>query len=653
MSKVDQSVADNIVHSNDIVEVVGGFLTLVRKGNSYTALCPFHDDNNPSLSLDQKRQIFNCFVCHTGGNALRFVMLYNKWNFIEGLKYLADKVGIPFDEQEYSNSYSVGEQEELTDLDKSVYELLDRANSCFKSEIIKSNNTDLKDFLKKRHLNYNLCKQFDIGYDNPLVFQEVFKEDLQNKLNELAEASLISINTKDNFFKNRVTFGIRNEHGQVVGFSARVLDGSKPKYINSSESKYFKKSNILYNLNNVYQTGSKELIITEGFFDVIALSKIDVNNVVCLMGTALTKEHINKIKHFKKIIIFLDGDKAGQEASFKTIYSLLKYGYAKYNSILVVKNETDKDPDEILHEYNRETLEKMLNEVIDYSDFTYNFLRKKYGIENKSGSEVNDLVWNQFSEEFYPIWKTFNSNMAEVYNNKVKEQYKRDLNLTLNKINIYETKNNYQPYNQSKGYTDYNEPFNDYYGVGDEPSYQNLVDIQQFPPDEYIYHDEWANNPTLASEQPKFQNQDWIEKILIAVLNHPDLIMLFKEKMHNRKFRSIEFKNFTNDTKKELYNYLINTKIFKSSENKKLIEKYHNLGKDLFLDNLGLDRKTENEKREDFAEMLSRAYDNDDNYYVLHISDTGLNSNNPVIQGEALESIRQHKIKKEENDDQK
>ncbi|WP_036436065.1 DNA primase [Mycoplasmopsis felifaucium] len=638
MARVEQQTIELIVSKNDIVEVIGSFLQLIRKGHNYTAVCPFHDDTNPSLSIDTRKQIFKCFVCNTGGNALRFVMLFNKWSLIKSLQYLADKAGISFDETQYNPSHNK-EDNNLSEFDQKVYEILDRANSCFKSEIIKSTNTSLKSFISKRKLDYATCKKFDIGYDNPLTFEAIFKDDLEKQLNVLSEASLISMTSKENFFQNRVTFGIRDEKNRIVGFSARVLDNTKPKYINSSESKYFKKSSILYNFNNALESNSNELILAEGFFDVIALSKANFTNAVCLMGTAITKEHIAKLKKFKKIVIFLDGDEPGQFATYKTIVSLLKYWYSSAKKINVVKNTTGYDPDEILNNFGANKLTEMISNTIDYSEFSYDFLRSKHSILVKNYISITEAEWNKFSEDFYPIWKTFDSDVANVYLNKIKDLYNKDLNLTLNK----------NTFNNDKYTSDFNE--NSYIINHYDENYElvNFDDYTQQPyytDTDVVDHYLMNNKAKLAQKNEQKNQQDWIEKVLLLVLYHPDLIKLFKRDMQQKPLSSIKLEEYTNDVKKTLYSCFIEELGNSNADLEMLRIKYKDYSSD-FLKFNHFDSKTPQELENDYEAIINRARRFDRNYYNLFIQNQATKSQNPLIQKNAEKGIRLNKIANE------
>ncbi|WP_029513433.1 DNA primase [Mycoplasmopsis primatum] len=636
MPRISNEIIQNIVQSNDIVDVLRDFIELHKKGQSYVALCPFHNDTNPSMSIDSRKQIFKCFVCNTGGDALKFLRLFKKWNVIDSLKYLADKANIDFDPTSYQN---INDNDEMSALDAGVYDILDKVNSFYKAELIKSTNSDVKKFLTKRHLSYTLCKQFDIGYAPVNRFKESFSEEFKNQANILVQASLINPSTQEPFFKNRIIFAIRDENNKVVGFSARALDDSKPKYINSAESKYFRKSNILYNLNNVYSTGNfEELIITEGFFDVIALSKANLNNAICLMGTTLTREHISKLYKFKKIIIFLDGDEPGQDSSYKTVKSLLA---ANYKNIYVVKNTSNYDPDEILNSKGEAELKKLINDASPFIYFIYDYLRIKHGFyDGLNSSQPTDIQFERFGSEFYPIWKKLDIDVANAFNEKIKNDYKRDINLIIDKSQTLGFTKEFNLENSSTFRTNfYDEPTDVY----DFSYYDNLVDSQTFD----LNNDFRA--PYLATNRPKIQPQSWIEKMLIIVLNFPELIKLFKINQKNKPLESINFYTKNNEEKgtiKQLYNYFMQNSKFTRSELDKLAQSLKELGKDKFMNNLYLKGKTPKELEESFNEIYERAIKEDlINCKNFLVENMDAMKNSPNVEKEVLDKIREIKLK--------
>lgn len=640
MARVSDELVNKIIQSNDIADVISNFIELQRKGQSYVAICPFHNDTNPSMSIDTRLQIFKCFVCNTGGNCLRFLMLFKKWNFLKSLDYLAERAGISFN----LSDYEYQPKENLSEKDLSVYDILERANSFYKSELVKTNDKDVKQFLEKRDLSYEICKDFDIGFALESKFKKVFKTDLKENLNILADASLVTISGDEIFFKNRITFGIRDEQNRVIGFSARVLDGSKPKYINSAESKYFKKSNILYNLNNALTTQLDYLLIAEGFFDVIALSKIGYTSTVCLMGTALTKNHINKIKRFKKIIFFLDGDDAGREATYKNLRILIANNI---KNIYVVENKTELDPDDLLKTKGEKHLKNIVDNSLNCLYFIYDYLRIKHGLyDGKKILELTNIKWENFGSEIYPIWKSLDKNSANVLNEIVKKDYKKDLNLILDKSKSLENETFKSDKVTSKTeFIDYDEP-----PFPDTAYFDSLVNSQTYPGNLTNIN---FNEPKLAQKHKYKASQNWIEKMLIVVLNYPDLIKLFKKKIKRNPLKSIFFEE-TEYELDEIYNYLKDNEVFRKADVLKRAAKFKEAGRDGFLKDLSLDNKDLKQLSEDFNDIFNRASKIDlqlQNEFMLIKSKDAMKANEDLSKN-VLELARENKIKLEDDEDE-
>ncbi|MBZ4212514.1 DNA primase [Mycoplasma sp. U97] len=633
--KLDKQTIDNIVSSNDIVDVLRDFIELYKKGNSYVSLCPFHEDTNPSMSVDSRKQIFKCFVCNTGGNCLKFLKLFKKWNHIESLKYLANKSGIFFDESKYK--IQIENEKPLNEFDQKVYEIIERANSFYKSELFKSLNTNVKNFLSKRNLTYSNCQEFDIGYAPYNRFLEIFKDDLENNITALLVSSLITVN-KEVFFKNRITFAIRDEKNKVVAFSARALDDSKPKYINSSESNYFKKSEILYNLNKVFELeNNDEIIITEGFFDVIALNKSGIKNSVCLMGTSLSNSHINKLKKFKKITLFLDGDQPGMNSTYKIIRSLLA---SNYKNIYVVNNKMNNDPDEILQKFGKEKILNLLSDSAPYIHFIYDYLRKLHGLYDGIKNIIpSDGQFEKFGSEFYPFWKSLNHDLANAINQKIKTEHNKDMSMVVNKNNylfVDHYKTDELINNDSKFYE-----WDDYLPY-DNSYFDHHVSTQTFE-SENKYK---KNKPFLNSSVSKPKTQNWIEKMFVLIAKFPNLVKLFKTNNINEPISKIAINDCDKNTQ-DLYEYVIENSKIETSKILEYYEKYNQNGKTNFIDSIGFNFLDNSKAETDFNEIYQRAYIesvNAENYHISKIIKDKMSAHK--LKEELLEVQRKKIIKR-------
>ncbi|MBN4083511.1 DNA primase [Mycoplasma sp. CSL10137] len=388
MATIPNEIVNEIISNSNIVNVVSNFLALKRKGNNYSALCPFHSDSNPSFSVSPQKNIYKCFSCGESGNSLTFVMKKTGKNFVEALEFLAEMIGYTYDFSSYKfNPLSTFSNEELN-----LFELLDAANTFLKTQLLKFESA--QKFLNERQVNnFDLLNTFDLGYSRESDLSDYLTNKLHYSEKEMIDAGLLNSDLY-NFFKNRITFAIRDNNGKVVGFSGRTLDPKiKSKYINSPETKLFKKSKILYNFYNAKEfiKAKKEIIIVEGFFDVIALYKSGVKNVVALMGTSLSENHIFNIKSYK-IKLFLDNDQAGISASLKSILSLYKHGV---HDVDVIINTYNKDPDEIFKQYGKNKILELLENTKNSLDFIYeHFINKNRLMDNRDFSSLQNFENN-------------------------------------------------------------------------------------------------------------------------------------------------------------------------------------------------------------------------------------------------------------------
>ncbi|VEU75271.1 DNA primase [Mycoplasmopsis maculosa] len=631
MAFIDQKIIQQIIDQNDIVKVISDYIHVQRKGHSYVSICPFHDDTNPSMSIDDRKQIFKCFVCGVGGNLLTFVVKYKKVKLPEALDILAKKAGIDFDLNHYKNDLNKDFESEKN---KDFYEILEEANSFFKTQIYKENNPLIKKFINDRKIDFNLCEKFDIGFLNDEEFKKYFSNELSKNQSLLVNSGLMNTYNKL-YFSNRITFGIRDRNNKIIGFSARSIDNSNPKYINSPESVLFKKQNILYNIHNALSSNLDTLIITEGFFDVIALFKAKIENVVCLMGTSLSKNHIDQIKKFKKIILFLDGDIPGKNASYKSVRELLSNDLRE---IYVVENNSGLDPDEIFNKFGESRILKMINEAKPAIYFVYDFLRETHGFYNEL-NKVSESILEKFANEFYPFLKVFNQNQVNTILERFKNQYNFDLKNAPNP-EVFLRKDNFKEFDQNNNNfinADYSFK-NNFYSF----NYDNVNLDENFNENIFI------NNKIVKNNNSK-QKRDWIDNLFFMMLDYPDLINLFKEKqtVEPIKLLGVDEK----EDKKILFNFFTNYKGNKQDIEKIKIQlnKYTNLvSKKLFLE-----YKTSQELKQDFDEIYDRAYKKDiknEQEYMLKIKWNNI-KNNEELSKRVLDNARLNKLKLEVEDE--
>ncbi|WP_337896652.1 DNA primase [Mesomycoplasma ovipneumoniae] len=400
-----QQILAHILKNTDIYGLISQAIQLSPNGrNTFVGLCPFHEDTNPSLSVSISKQIFKCFSCQKGGNIVSFVMLWKNLNFFQAVEYLNKEYNLKL---ELANNlapekvYSEIELQVLRAFENSVslylLELLTIASRAKKSPKSRQ-ELEIYNFINSRGLSREIIEKFKIGFAPSsflkprLVDSKLFDEET------LKDYSLLNQQGFD-FFQNRIVFPIENLEGKVVGFSGRCLPNTKcePKYLNSPSSKLFSKSEIFYNYKNAIADNPKEIFITEGFFDVIAFYKVNIKNVIALMGTSLTKKHCELLNNFT-VVIALDGDRAGLEATLKSALILSQNRIKTY----IISGFDGKDPDEYLNNFGAESFLEKLSDRKNCFDFAYNFYKNQ--IKENSSDEITEFV-----NKFTPFLQSLNA----------------------------------------------------------------------------------------------------------------------------------------------------------------------------------------------------------------------------------------------------
>lgn len=383
---ISKEVIDKVENETDIVALVNEFLPLERSGKNYRGLCPFHDDNNPSFSVSPEKNIAMCMSCREGGRPIKFYRTIKNISFNQAVKELAERLGIKVD---YNND-EISTNNEL-------YEMMDDATNFYKTYLINSERGEqVLKYLKQREISNEAINFFNLGYA-PSGNDELYNylKSKQYKTSDMLDLGLINRSSNGSyydFFRNRLIFPIKDEYNKIVGFSARSLSkNDNVKYINSPDTKLFKKTNILYNLYDAksFIRREKSVIIFEGFFDVITAYDKDVKNTIASMGTAFTKNQIDLIKEqTNKAIISFDGDDAGKNATLSLIPNMLK----ERLDVEVIDLPEKIDPDDFLKRYGKEKFYSLINNSVDAYDFSYNYYLKKTNRENIN--DINKLINN-------------------------------------------------------------------------------------------------------------------------------------------------------------------------------------------------------------------------------------------------------------------
>jgi len=404
---VSDEVIQKIKDENDIVDIISETIKLKKAGRNYIGLCPFHSEKTPSFSVSQEKQIFKCFGCGEAGNVITFLMKTRKLSFLDSLKLLGDRANIDIDFlEEKSSTRDRYEKLYLLNVDTAKY---------FHNNLVK-NKSSMSYFLN-RGITEKLIRNFGLGYSNDSwnSLLNYLKKKGYSEL-DILNAGLIIKSPKGTFydrFRNRVMFPVFDYKGRVIGFGGRVLDDTKPKYLNSPETQVFKKGINLYGLNFTVKNISEEfIIIVEGYMDCIALHQYGITNTVASLGTALTINQAKLIKRYvDKVIIAYDADIAGQMATLRGLEILKQAGL----DVRVLTVPQGKDPDEFIRNNGREAFVKLLSEALPLIDYRIKRVRESIDIKNP-----DNLV--QYVEKALLILLDLDSVERDVYIKKISEE---------------------------------------------------------------------------------------------------------------------------------------------------------------------------------------------------------------------------------------
>jgi len=371
---------DDLLVRVDIVDLIDSHLPLKKSGNSYTARCPFHTEKTPSFAVTRSKQLFHCFGCGAGGNAISFLMDFSHLSFVEAVEDLASFAGVEVPRESSSPSFKKNTA-------SSSFQILEQAASFYVEQL--RNNPEASsavDYLKNRGLSGEIAQEFHIGFA-PNSWDSLSKK---FKIQELIDAGLaIAKDTGGAYdrFRGRVVFPIRDRRGRVVGFGGRVLDDSLPKYLNSPETDVFHKGKEVYGLYELLSHNAKpaKILVVEGYMDVIALAQFGINYSVAALGTATSKEHLELLFRFSsEIVLCFDGDKAGQEASWRAVsaaFPSLRDG----RQIKIMQLPLGIDPDNLIREKGLSYFEQKISESQALSDYFFERLSQGLNLSDLEG----------------------------------------------------------------------------------------------------------------------------------------------------------------------------------------------------------------------------------------------------------------------------
>lgn len=412
MARYSEEIVEQVRQNNDIVDIISQYVHLTRKGRNYFGLCPFHNEKSPSFSVSLERQIFHCFGCGVGGNIYTFLMKIEGIGFKDAIEQLAERANIQLPRIENP------EEDRKEELKAKIYKINQFTADFYHQNLYKPTAQNAQEYVKKRKLTQNTLETFKIGFSGK--YDELYKSLKSQGFGEkeILESGLVIKNDRGQFidmYRNRLMIPICDVRGRVIAFGGRVLDDSKPKYINSPENVVYSKGRHLFGLNVAKKDCSKKLLIVEGYMDAISLYQRGIANVVAALGTALTEQQGWLLrKSTEQVILGFDADGAGQTAVARSMEILQKMGC----DMRVLQIEGAKDPDEFVLKFGEGRFKLAMDNAISLVEFKVKNLSKDINIENTS-----DKI--KFLNEIAKILSKVDNTMErEIYIEKIANNYK-------------------------------------------------------------------------------------------------------------------------------------------------------------------------------------------------------------------------------------
>ena len=412
MARYSEEIIEQVRQNNDVVDVISQYVHLTRKGRNYFGLCPFHNEKSPSFSVSPDRQIFHCFGCGVGGNVYSFLMKIEGIGFKEAVEQLAEKANIQLPTIE--NAEDTAREE----LKAKIYKINQFTAEYYHQNLYKPTAKMAQEYVKKRKLTNDTLKSFKIGFSGK--FDELYRALKQNGFEdrEILESGLVNRNDNGRYidrYRNILMFPICDVRGRVIAFGGRVLDDSKPKYINSPENIVYSKGRHLFGLNVAKKYDiKKNLLIVEGYMDVISLHQRGIHNVVASLGTAMTQQQGYLLRNStEQIILSYDSDEAGLNAKLRALEILQNMGC----DIRVLQMEGAKDPDEFVIKYGNARFQALIDKALSVVEFKVKVLKQRLNLDNTS-DKIKFL--NEIAKL---IAKVENTMEREVYIEKISKEY--------------------------------------------------------------------------------------------------------------------------------------------------------------------------------------------------------------------------------------
>ncbi|HDB0005831.1 TPA: DNA primase [Staphylococcus aureus] len=445
--RIDQSIINEIKDKTDILDLVSEYVKLEKRGRNYIGLCPFHDEKTPSFTVSEDKQICHCFGCKKGGNVFQFTQEIKDISFVEAVKELGDRVNVAVDIEATQSNSNV----QIASNDLQMIEMHELIQEFYYYALTKTvEGEQALTYLQERGFTDALIKERGIGFaPDSSHFCHDFLQKKGYDIELAYEAGLLSRN-EENFsyydrFRNRIMFPLKNAQGRIVGYSGRTYTGQEPKYLNSPETPIFQKRKLLYNLDKARKSIRKldEIVLLEGFMDVIKSDTAGLKNVVATMGTQLSDEHITFIRKLtSNITLMFDGDFAGSEATLKTGQNLLQQGL----NVFVIQLPSGMDPDEYIGKYGNDAFTAFVkNDKKSFAHYKVSILKDEIA--------HNDLSYERYLKELsHDISLMKSSILQQKALNDVAPFFNVSPEQLANEIQFNQAPANYYPEDEYGGY---------------------------------------------------------------------------------------------------------------------------------------------------------------------------------------------------------
>ncbi len=378
---IPRSFIDDLLARLDIVDIIDARVKLKKKGKNYGACCPFHNEKTPSFSVSQEKQFYHCFGCGVHGNAIDFMMEYERLDFVEAIEELASHLGLEVPrEQRQGGSFQSNQPKANSEQKRNLYDLMGSIGQFYRDQLKQPKSKVAIDYLKERGLSGQIVQKFGIGYvaDEWDLVRKNFGQTPQTQ-EMLVSGGMLIENDKGNRydrFRGRVMFPIRDRRGRVIGFGGRVIGDGTPKYLNSPETPIFHKGKELYGLYEVMQAYREppRVLVVEGYMDVVALAQYGVDYSVASLGTSTTGDHIQLLfRQTNTVVCCYDGDRAGKEAAWRALENALQY-LKTGNTLKFLFLPDGEDPDSYVRKYGKEAFELQIEQATPLSSYLFDNL---------------------------------------------------------------------------------------------------------------------------------------------------------------------------------------------------------------------------------------------------------------------------------------